>query len=42
MKLKFRNFVYLLSDFTDLLLKKEREDTIEKNKQLAVWIVVLV
>ncbi len=42
MKFKIKKFIYLINDFTDLLLKKERENLAERNQQLTAWLIVLI
>lgn len=40
MKFKFKKYAYLLNDFTNFLLKKDRIEEIRKTKILRRWLVI--
>ena len=42
MKFNLKKYVYLLNDFTNLLLKKERENDKRKIKNLVIAFVVVI
>ncbi|MBU4257469.1 hypothetical protein KJ586_00925 [Patescibacteria group bacterium] len=41
MKFKFKKFIYLINDITNLLLKKERVQTEENAKKLRVALIIV-
>lgn len=41
MKLKFKKYIYLLNDVTNILLKKDKIDLEEKNKKLRIVLIIV-
>jgi hypothetical protein len=41
MKLAFKKYLYLVNDLTNFLLKKEKDDLIEKMHQLRLFLIMM-
>ncbi|MBI4812611.1 hypothetical protein HY798_04230 [Candidatus Falkowbacteria bacterium] len=41
MKLKFKKYIYLLNDITNILLKKDKFDLEERNKKLRIALIIV-